>query len=152
MQRLPGVLLALMVANVAIAADAVPTTVPLDAATLAALPRQPVAAKLHDVALQCEGVALRDLLRKAGAMSPEPLHGRDLARVVTVSARDGYRVVFSLAELDATLGDRGVFLVDRCNGKPLDDKDGPLRLLVPADTRPARGVRQIDSVRVDALP
>jgi hypothetical protein len=134
----------------AFAADS--TNVPLDPATLAALPRHSVEAQGHDVALHCEGVALRDLLRKAGAMSPDPLRGHDLARVVTVRARDGYRVVFSLAELDATLGDRAVFVVDRCDGKPLDEKDGPLRLLVPADKRPARAMRQLEAIRVDTLP
>ena len=112
--------MALLATGAAFAAE--PVQIPLDAATLAALPRQAVEAKVHDVALHCEGIALRDLLRKAGAMSPDPLRGRDLARVVTVHARDGYRVVFSLAELDATLGDRAVFLVDRCGGKPLDEQ------------------------------
>jgi hypothetical protein len=45
-----------------------------------------------------------------------------------------------------------VYLVDRCDGKALDDHDGPLRLLVPDDGRPARGARQVDTIRVEALP
>ncbi|BCT92724.1 hypothetical protein LYSHEL_17480 [Lysobacter helvus] len=146
--RLACLCLALTTSGVAFAADS--TNVPLDATTLATLPRKPVEAQVHDVALHCEGVALRDVLRKAGAMSAEPSRGKDLSRVVTVRARDGYRVVFSLAELDATLGDRAVFVVDRCGGKPLDAKDGPLRLLVPADKRPARAVRQVETITVGA--
>ena len=65
-------------------------------------------------------------------------------------ARDGYRVVFSLGELDPATGGRRVFVVDRCDGKPLDADVGPLRLLVPEDARPARWVRQLQSITVSA--
>lgn len=126
--------------------------VPLDPATLAALPRQPVEASAHGQALHCEGVELLALLRKAGAMPVEPLHGAQLARVVRVEARDGYRAAFSLAELDPTLGNAKVFLVDRCDGKPLDDKSGPLRLVAPTESRPARWVRQVRAITVLDAP
>lgn len=122
--------------------------VPLDAKSLAALPREQVSATAHGQVLRCEGVHLRDLLRAARAMPADPLRGADLARYVRVEARDGYRAVFSLPELDPTLGNRRVLLVDRCDGKPLDAKDGPLRLLVPEDSRPARWVRQVQAIRV----
>ena len=84
------------------------------------LPRHDVAMTIHESKLQCSGVALVDLLRKNGAMR-DKLHGEDLRRVVVLDARDGYRVVFSLGELDATRGKREAYVVDRCDGKPLDD-------------------------------
>jgi hypothetical protein len=127
-------------------ADAIP--VPLDAATLAALPRETVDADAHGHALTCEGVPLVALLRKAGAMPDSELRGALLARVVRADARDGYRVVFSLGELDPATGGRRVFVVDRCDGKPLGDDVGPLRLIVPDDARPARRVRQLESITV----
>lgn len=126
--------------------------VPLDAATLAGLPHEAVSASAHGKALQCEGVPLIALLRKTGAMPAEPLRGAQLARIVRVTARDGYRAAFALAELDPTLGNARVFVVDACDGKPLDDHDGPLRLLVPDDARPARGVRQLQSIHVVDAP
>jgi hypothetical protein len=125
-----------------------PVSIPLDAATLSALPRETVDADSHGHALTCEGVALVALLRHAGAMPMTELRGTQLARVVEADARDGYRVVFSLAELDPATAGRRVFVVDRCNGKPLDDSLGPLRLLVPDDLRPARWVRQLESITI----
>ena len=126
--------------------------VALDAEARAGLARQSVDTKVHDTALRCEGVALVDLLRKQGAMPDKPLHGTDLARVVIVEGSDGYRAAFSLGELDPTLGGRKVYLVDRCNDAALDANDGPLRLLVPDDSRAARGVRQVESLYVDEAP
>lgn len=145
-------LVALGMGSIALAKDPVSVNVPLDAATLSALPRHTVEATAHDQALHCEGVELAALLRKVGAMSADPLRGKQLAHYVRVEARDGYRTVFSLAELDATLGNAKVFLVDRCDGKPLDDKSGPLRLIAPGESRPARWVRQVQSIRVEDAP
>ena len=133
-------------------APASPLAVPIDATTLARLARESVTATAHDKKLQCEGVSLTELLRASKAMPAEPLRGVRLASYVLVTARDGYRAVYSLAELDPTLGNRKVLLVDRCGGKPLDDEDGPLRLIAPEDARPARWVRQVQSIAVVAAP
>jgi hypothetical protein len=112
-----------------------------------------VSATAHEKKLQCEGVSLTALLRAAKALPAEPLRGAPrLASYVLVTARDGYRAAYSLAELDPTLGNRKVLLVDRCDGKPLDDADGPLRLIAPEDARPARWVRQVQSIAVVAAP
>ena len=129
-----------------------PVAVPLDAGTLAALPREAVSARVHETQLECEGVALFALLRASGAVPDGALRSAQLSRYVLVDARDGYRVLFSLAELDPGTGRRGAWLVDRCNGAALDDKDGPLRLLVPEDARAARSVRQVESVNVVVAP
>ena len=127
-------------------------SIAFDAAARDGVPRETVEATVHGKALHCSGVPLLGLLRKSGAMPEKPLHGEALTRIVRVSARDGYRAVFSLAELDPTLGDARVFVVDACNGQPLDDDDGPLRLLVPGEARSARGVRQLQSIDVVDAP
>ncbi len=129
-----------------------PLAVPLDPATLSTLPRERVQASAHGVALDCEGVALPALLRKAGAMPEGRLPGALLSRYVLVQARDGYRVLFALAELDPATGGRGAYVVDRCDGQPLDADDGPLRLIVPDDAQPARWVRQVEAITVVAAP
>lgn len=132
--------------------DPSPVVVPLDAAARVTLTRHTVEATVHGQALRCEGVSLAALLQSSGAMPDAPLRGADLDRYVLVSARDGYRAVFSLGELDATLGNGSVYLVDRCDDAPLDADSGPLRLLVRDDTRPARGVRQVERITVIAAP
>jgi len=132
--------------------DPSPVVVPLDDAARASLTRYKVEATAHGRTLRCEGVALSALLQSSGAMPDAPLRGAHLDRYVLVSARDGYRAVFSLGELDATLGNRGVYLVDRCDDAPLDADSGPLRLLIPDDGRPARGVRQVMRITVIAAP
>lgn len=129
-----------------------PRVVPLDEATLARLPRESVKASAHGQDLDCEGIALANLLRATGAMPADPLRGTQLTRYLLVTARDGYRAIYSLAELDPSLSDRRVLLVDRCSGKPLDAEDGPLRLVAPGDARPARWVRQVKSLTVVTAP
>lgn len=113
--------------------------VTLDETALAAMPRTTVQAGAHgDAPSAWEGVALVEILRAEGAPLGKALRGDALADYVRVTATDGYQVVFGLGELDADLGAAKVVLVDRHEGKPLDEKDGPLRLVVPGDQRPAR--------------
>lgn len=120
----------------------------LDAKTLASMPHEQVTASAHDEpASQWGGVRLEDILSRAGVSLDKPLRGRALASFVRVTAADQYQVVFGLADLDATLGHTQVLLVDTRDGKPLD-KDGPLRLLVPGDKRPARWVRNVTLIEV----
>lgn len=56
------------------------------------------------------GVLLRDLLRDAGVPSGETLRGKALSTVVVIIARDGYQVVFSIAELDEGIGNMQVLV------------------------------------------
>ena len=120
----------------------------ITAKTLAGLPRQSVTATAHDKSATYQGYDLIAVLRAAGLAPTESLRGKQLGELVTISAADGYRVVFSLAELDPMLGNRQVLLVDSENGRPLSAADGPWRLVVPADQRPARWIRQISVINV----
>lgn len=129
-----------------------PVTVSLDAQRIAGLPRHAVSARVHNTELNCDGVALIDVLRASDAIPEGRLGSAHLSRYVQVDARDGYRVLFSLAELDPGTGNRAVYVVDRCGGEALDEKDGPLRLLVPDDVRAARSVRQLDAINVVVAP
>ncbi|MEP6880501.1 MAG: hypothetical protein ABI866_00840 [Dokdonella sp.] len=123
-------------------------SIALSSSTLAALKRESISATSHDITSTYEGYDLASVLKTVGSMSTESLRGKDLARTIVVSATDRYRVVFSLAELDPTLGNRQVYLVNQENGKPLADKDGPWRLVIPADKRPARWIRQVSSIAI----
>jgi len=147
MTRVLFLMFALTLAAPCAAADVV-----LDPALIATLPKVKAGGTVHGHAIECEGVSLAALLQASKAMPGEPLRGAQLARVVEVSARDGYRVAFALAELDPSLGNRTVVLANRCNGAPLSAEDGPWRLVVPGESRPARWIRQVDSIHVDDAP
>jgi hypothetical protein len=68
-----------------------------------------------------------------------------------VEAEDGYRVVFSLAELDPGFLDAEVLVADTIDGAPLGPKQGPFKLVAPHEKRPARWVRMLRSITVVAL-
>lgn len=114
----------------------------------ASLPRQSVRATSHGHAAQYEGYDLREVLAAAGVFPAAPLRGKQLARVVRVRARDGYEVAFALADLAPDLGNARVLLVDREDEQPLRETDGPWRLVIPAESRPARWIRQISVISV----
>jgi hypothetical protein len=71
-----------------------------------------------------------------------------LTTTVLVDAADGYRAVFALAELDSELTDRVILLADTKNGQALSSREGPFRIIVPGEKRPARWVRQVTAVTV----
>ena len=74
-----------------------------------------------------------------------------MRRVVIVSGADGYAVVFSMAEILPAVGNRTVWVALEEDGKPIPDGDGPVRLIVPDDKMPARGVHQVASINVEEL-
>jgi hypothetical protein len=98
------------------------------------------------------GVSLRDLLSEVGVPSGENLRGKSMPTAIIVSASDGYQVTFSIGELDESIGNLQVLVADSEDGKPLAQTVGPLRLVVPADKRPARWVRMVKGIRVVANP
>ena len=111
------------------------------------------ATNLHDKKTATySGVRLLDLLKEAGVPSGESLRGKTLASCIVVIAADGYQVVFSLAELDESIGNEQVLVADAEDGKPLSPETGPLRLIVPGDKRPARWVRMVKTIRVVTNP
>jgi hypothetical protein len=119
----------------------------LAAADIAALPHQPVTLQLEGGKSEaCDGVALNVILAKVGAPQGKALRGPEMADVVEVGAADGYRVALALAETDPLMRGDKVFLADRCNGAPMTAPEGPYRLIVVGDSRPARSARQVTSI------
>jgi hypothetical protein len=54
-----------------------------------------------------------------------------MTEVLMVEAADGYKVAFALAEVDPAFAVRDVIAADKRDGKPLDAKEGPLRVVAP---------------------
>ncbi|WP_236652746.1 molybdopterin-dependent oxidoreductase [Chitinophaga vietnamensis] len=97
------------------------------------------------------GVTLQDLLSLAGAPMGKQLRGENLAKYLLVKCADGYKVVFSLAELDSDFSTRPVILAYEMEGKPLPADKGPFRVIAEGDKRPARASFQVIELVVGAV-
>jgi DMSO/TMAO reductase YedYZ molybdopterin-dependent catalytic subunit len=130
----------------------VPHELTVTARELAAMPRTSVKVEAHGQKGTYEGVAVRDLLTRAGVPAGEALRGADLAKTVLVTGADGYRVAFGIAEFDAGFTDRVAIVADRKDGDPLPDNAAPFQLVITGEKRPARWVRQVVSIEIVSAP
>ena len=126
-------------------------TASLSAADIAALPQVQVSFDIHGHTSVYQGPLLMDVLAKVGAPSGEALRGADLSDAVLVGSADGYRVAFGLGEVDPSLRPERVILADLADGKPLDAKDGPFRIVVEGDKAPKRSARLVTSLTLIRL-
>src|SRR5580692_4120361 len=125
----------------------VPTPLTLNATDWAAMPRVSVDVPNADGGKDTyEGVALQEILKKAGIPFGHEMRGKALAGYLIAEAKDGYAVVFSLGELDPDLGAAKIVGADKRGGKPLFAYQGPSRLVVPADKEGARSVRMLEKL------
>lgn len=127
------------------------TSATLTAAQISALPHVSVNMKDHDTPVQFEGVLVSAVLSAAGVELGSTMRGPRLSEALLVEAADHYKVVFALAEFDPDFAIREILFADKRDGKPLDAKEGPWRIVVPGDKRPARWIRQITSFKIVAV-
>lgn len=124
--------------------------VTLDTDRLAQLPRQMTVLQDHGKRVY-EGVLLHDVLVHSGVEFGDGLRGKQLSSYVAAIGRDGYQVVYALADFDPSITNSRIILADRREGNPLDTKEGPFRIIVPQDLRPARSVRLLKEIDVVEL-
>ena len=125
--------------------------VTLTPADLAKMPRETVTLAVMDGSkVAFEGTPLIEILKKAGVPFGKEMRGKALAGYVLAEAGDGYQVVFSIGELDPGVGGTRVTVADRREGQPLSQQ-GPIRLVVSTDKRPARSVRMLERLHVVQL-
>jgi|SRR5215471_6627904 len=121
----------------------------LTASDIAALPRLTVRAKEHNgQEASFEGVALIEVMKAAGMKFGESMRGKALSAYFVIKASDGYQVIFTPPDLDQAFTDRVILLADKKNGALLSAAEGPLRIVVPDEKRPARWVRNVISISV----
>lgn len=65
-----------------------------------------------------------------------------------MEALDGYKVVFSLPEIDPEFSGKEILVAYFRNGEDLGEGEGPIRLVVPEEKLQARWVRQLRSVKL----
>jgi DMSO/TMAO reductase YedYZ molybdopterin-dependent catalytic subunit len=137
-------------ASLVIAGD-VTHALSLQPAELKAMPRTTVTVSEEGREIKYEGVLVGELLKRAGAPVGRDLSGKAVATYVRASAKDGYQVVFSLAELDPGFTSNDIIVADTIDGKPLFDYQGPLRIVAPHDKRGARSIRMLQRIEVVRL-
>jgi hypothetical protein len=86
------------------------------------------------------GALISDVLATIGAPSEVRLHGPALDQVVIVKGRDGFVAVLAIAETAMSFKGQPVILADEEDGKPLNDKEGPYRLVIGGEAKPPRSV------------
>jgi len=126
-------------------------TATLTAKDVAALPHVGFTFDAHGQKHAYEGVLLIDLLAKVGTPTGKDLGGKALADAVRVTAADGYQVVFGLGEADPGTRPNRIIVADKADGAAIGGNDGPFKLVVEGDLRPARGARQVTLIEVIPL-
>jgi hypothetical protein len=130
-------------------------SVTLTAADLDALPQASVTLSHDGQSFTLSGARLDAVLARVDAPLGKGLHGPALADVVLIKASDGYRVALSLGDVDPGVRPEAfigpVILADRQDSKPLG-KDGPFRIGVGGDLKPARSARNVVEIDVLRLP
>ena len=117
-------------------------------ADIAGLPRDSV--KLGEKTY--EGPVLSYVLRAGGLPVGAKLHGDPLRAYVVVQGKDGFRAVYSLAELDRDFHDGAVILADKVDGGPLPDKAAPWRLVASGDKKGWRSVYGVSRIEATIVP
>ena len=124
----------------------------LTTAELKSLPRTTVEMKAENGTINIyEGVLVSDLLKIAGVPLGQMRSGV-VSSYALASAADGYQAVFSLAELDPGFTNSSVIVADVVDGKPLSERQGPLRLVAPRDLMASRSVRTLRRIQIVRLP
>jgi hypothetical protein len=125
--------------------------VEMTAGDFAKLPRHTAVLNNHGKQVKYEGALLHDVLARGGIDFGKELRGKQLSSYVAASARDGYEVVFALADFDPTIVDSDIIVADKREGQPLQANEGPLRIIVPHDKRPTRSLRMLREIDIVQL-
>ncbi len=130
---------------------AVPTPLTLTAEELDKMPRATATLTADGTTTTYEGVLLYDLLVKAGWQFGRGMTGKGMASYVVVTARDGYQVVFALAELDPMFAGEKVIIADKADGAALPGPELPFRVVAPGDKMHARSIYSLVKIEVVRL-
>jgi len=130
----------------------IPLSVTFKLEDLAKMPREKVSVAEEDGSkVAYQGVLLSEILQRAGAPLGKQLRGKTLASYILAKAKDGYQVVFTLAELDPDFANERILVADQREGKALFGYQGPLRLVCANDKAGARSVRMLETIEIVRL-
>jgi len=126
-------------------------SVTLSSQDLDALPQANASISHQGTIYGFKGALLYAVLKKVGAPLDMEMRGAALSDVVIVTAADGYVVTLALSDLEPSIRPGKIILADAtADGAPLG-KDGPFRLVIDGDLKPARSERSVVSIEVRRL-
>ncbi len=123
----------------------------LTADDLAKMPRATATLTSDGNTTTYEGVLLYDILAKAGWQFGRGMTGKGMASYAIVTAKDGYQVVFSLAEIDPLFGGAKVIIADKADGAALPGREKPFRVVAPGEKMHARSIYSLVKIEVVRL-
>lgn len=123
----------------------------LGSADLAKFTQHTIQVNEHGQTISYTGVLIRDVLAQAGAPSGDKLRGKALSSYVLATARDGYAVVYALPEFDSAFTNAQPLIASKAGGQSLPENQGPFRIVMPQDKKPARSLRMLRRIDVVQL-
>lgn len=116
---------------------------------LKSMPQSEVSGKDRDEEVHSfQGVLLIDLLKKGGMKFGTALKGINQAQYLLVEAADGYKVIFSLPEIDPEFSGKQILIAHSRDGVALEEGVGPFRFVVPEEKLHARWIREVVAVKL----
>lgn len=94
------------------------------------------------------GPRLIDVLNEGCPALKEVDKRERVTLVVRVISADGYSAAVTLMEADTTFSPTPALLALTMDGRPLDEHNGPVKLIVPGDRRQGRHVRRVSRLVV----
>jgi hypothetical protein len=128
-----------------------PTPLSLTSADLAKMPRATATLTADGNTTTYEGVLLYDILVKAGVPFGRAMTGKPMASYLIATGKDGYQVVFALAEIDPMFSGAKVIIADKADGAPLPGPQLPFRIVAPEDKMHARSIYSLVKLEVVRL-
>jgi len=121
-------------------------------AELKAMPQKTV--KVHNAHNNMDesyaGVALGDLLAKAGFIADKTTQKKMLRSFLRVEGTDKYWVLYSLTEVETSEHDGDIIVATSMDGKGLG-ADGELKLVSTGDKKPQRWVRNLTAITLKTV-
>ncbi|MFD2201663.1 molybdopterin-binding protein [Shivajiella indica] len=116
---------------------------------LKSMPQSEVPGKDKDEKIhRFQGVFLIDLLKKGGLEFGTGLKGKNQAQYLLVEAADGYKVIFSLPEIDPEFSGKQIIVAHSRDGIALEEGVGPFRFVVPEEKLHARWIREVVAIKL----
>jgi molybdate transport system substrate-binding protein len=113
------------------------------------LPRKTASVMIHDKGpFVFSGVPVFAILEAAGYELDQPKRGAYLTQFVLLTARDGYRTVYSMGEFDPKSKREAPLLVWQQDGAPLKAEEEFFRLVIPDNVHTSRWIRQVEKISV----
>ena len=97
------------------------------------------------------GPLLSDFLSNAGVILGEPAKKQTVSSYIIIRAKDNYKCLIALAELDPLFSSSDIIIASKMDGKALSEKNGPYQIIVPNDKKHGRWIRQVKSIEIHTV-